>query len=106
VRKLCASCKVIDGGEAASGGEFEGAAVYRAAGCAQCGEIGYRGRTAVFEILEMNDQIREMIIEGRSPLLIRKTAVESGMKTLRRAAVEKVKSAVTSIEEIDRVTFE
>ncbi|HOD40690.1 MAG TPA: GspE/PulE family protein, partial [Candidatus Wallbacteria bacterium] len=106
VRKLCPACRLIDESEAAAGEEYKGAAVYSASGCAQCGGIGYRGRTAIFEILEMNDQIREMIIEGCSPLLIRRKAVESGMKTLRRAAVEKVRAAITSIEEIDRVTFE
>ncbi|HOT75374.1 MAG TPA: GspE/PulE family protein [Candidatus Wallbacteria bacterium] len=106
VRKLCPACRAVDKSEAAMGEDYKGAVVYAASGCTQCGEIGYRGRTAIFEILEMDDQIREMIIEGCSPLLIRRKAVESGMKTLRRAAVEKVRAAVTSIEEIDRVTFE
>ena len=106
VRKLCPACKTVDDSASAAMEEFSGAAVYKARGCAQCGGIGYRGRTAIFEILEMNDQIREMIIERRSPLLIRQKAIESGMTTLRRAACEKVRAAVTSIEEIDRVTFE
>ena len=106
VRKLCPACKTVDDTDAARTSEFADTTVYRAAQCAQCGDIGYRGRTAIFEILEMNDQIREMIIEGRSPLLIRQKAIESGMITLRRAACEKVKAAVTSIDEINRVTFE
>lgn len=107
VRKLCPFCKEVDNSEYVKQfAEFKNLKIYKPVGCQQCDNIGYKGRTAIFEILELDDEIRELIIENKSPLLIKQKAIEKGMKLLRQAAIEKVKNQITSIDEINRVTFE
>jgi type IV pilus assembly protein PilB len=78
---------------------------YQGRGCAECFGTGYRGRTAIFELLDLTDDIREMIA-GREPLSrLKKAACECGTVFLREAAVEKVLEGVTTLSEINRVTF-
>lgn len=81
--------------------------LYRGKGCKMCRQTGYRGRTAVFELLVINEPIRELIMERAPSRVIRKTASETqGMKTLREDGLEKVLKGITTLGEIIRQTFE
>ena len=72
-------------------------------GCKECDEIGYRGRTAIFEMLESTDRIKKGIKEKASIEELRQMAMENGMRTLRMDAIEKVFHGVTDLDEILRV---
>ena len=78
---------------------------YRSVGCDACNHTGYRGRTAIHELLDMSDPIREMIIERRPGSEIRRQAEKEGLSSLRESAVKKVFLGVTTLHEINRVTF-
>jgi type IV pilus assembly protein PilB len=78
---------------------------YRNVGCDACNHTGYRGRTAIHELLDMSDQIREMIIERRPGSEIRRQAEKEGLSSLRESAVKKVFAGQTTLHEINRVTF-
>lgn len=74
-------------------------------GCKRCSDTGYRGREGVFEILEMNEEIKNLTLEGASHSTIKDKAIEGGMKTMEYRALEKVLSGLTTAEEIKRVLF-
>ncbi|HEY0430059.1 MAG TPA: GspE/PulE family protein [Pyrinomonadaceae bacterium] len=74
-------------------------------GCDACNHTGYRGRTAIHELLDMSDAIREMIIERRPGSEIRRQAEKEGLSSLRESAVKKVFAGMTTLYEINRVTF-
>jgi len=78
---------------------------YRNVGCDACNHTGYRGRTAIHELLDMSDPIREMIIERRPGSEIRRQAEKEGLSSLRESAVKKVFGGHTTLHEINRVTF-
>lgn len=78
---------------------------YRGKGCAACNNSGYKGRIALYEVMPIRDEIRELILEGASAGEIKKTGIRLGMKTLRMSGMGKVRDGVTSIEEVLRVTF-
>jgi type IV pilus assembly protein PilB len=78
---------------------------YEGAGCIECAGTGYKGRTAICELLDLSDRIREMILERRPTSEIKKAAREEGMQFLRESAVEKVVNATTTLREINKVTF-
>jgi len=78
---------------------------YEGLGCMECAGTGYRGRTAISELLGMSDRIREMILAKRPSSEIRRVAREEGLTTLREAAVMKVMGGVTTLKEINKVTF-
>ncbi|MEO8572958.1 MAG: GspE/PulE family protein [Pyrinomonadaceae bacterium] len=78
---------------------------YRNVGCDACNHTGYRGRTAIHELLDMSDPIREMIIERRPGSEIRRQAEREGLSSLRESAVKKVFAGATTLHEINRVTF-
>ena len=80
-------------------------AFYEGAGCIECGGTGYKGRTAICELLDLSDRIREMILERRPTSEIKKQAREEGMRFLRESAVERVLQGVTTLREINKVTF-
>ncbi len=73
-------------------------------GCFDCRETGYRGRTGIFEILNVDDSIRQLVIEGVDTPRIKREAVKNGMRTLRQGALHKLAEGVTTIEEVLRVT--
>ena len=79
--------------------------IFRNVGCDACNHTGYRGRTAIHELLDMSDRIREMIVERRPGSEIRRQAEKEGLSSLRESAVKKVYSGVTTLYEINRVTF-
>ncbi len=78
---------------------------YRNVGCDACNHTGYRGRSAIHELLDMSDNIREMIIERRPGSEIRRQAEKEGLSSLRESAVKKVFAGQTTLYEINRVTF-
>ncbi len=83
----------------------DGQLFFRAVGCDACNHTGYRGRTAIHELLDMTDTIREMIIERRPGSEIRRQAEKEGLSSLRESAVRKVFLGMTTLHEINRVTF-
>jgi type IV pilus assembly protein PilB len=112
VRNICLHCKRqavvtrqqleesgMDPALERSGRFFEGA------GCIECGGTGFKGRTAICELLDLSDNIREMILERRPTSEIKKAAREEGMRFLRESAVERVFAGVTTLREINKVTF-
>jgi type IV pilus assembly protein PilB len=79
--------------------------LYEAAGCGECAGTGYLGRTAVAELLDMSDRIRQLILERRPAAEIKQAAREEGMTFLRDSALEKVFAGMTTLREINKVTF-
>jgi len=77
--------------------------VYRAVGCKKCGNTGYRGRIGVHEVLMMTEEISRLCVENATAEDIKRVSVEQGMLTLRQDGLEKVRSGLTSIEEVVRV---
>ena len=73
--------------------------------CSECGYTGFLGRTAVAELLDMSDRIRQMILERRPGSEIKQAAREEGMTFLRESAIAKALAGVTSLREINKVTF-
>ncbi len=78
---------------------------YMSTGCDACNHTGYRGRTAIHELLDLSDSIRELIIERRPGSEVRRAAEREGLNSLRDSALQKVFSGVTTLHEINRVTF-
>jgi type II secretory ATPase GspE/PulE/Tfp pilus assembly ATPase PilB-like protein len=74
-------------------------------GCIECGGTGYHGRTAIHELLDLTDRIRELILEKRPSSEIRRAAHDEGMRFLRESALTKVKAGITTLKEINKVTF-
>jgi type II secretory ATPase GspE/PulE/Tfp pilus assembly ATPase PilB-like protein len=112
VRVLCESCRVphtYREEELAESGldpkVYKDTKFYESKGCPECGFTGYRGRTAIAELLELSDEIREMILEKRPLSEVRKRAKSEGMVFLREVGMEKVLKGVTSLRELNKVTF-
>jgi type IV pilus assembly protein PilB len=78
---------------------------YEGAGCFECGGTGFRGRTAIHELLDLSERIRQMILDKRPASEIKRVARDEGMTFLRESAVEKARSGVTTLKEINKVTF-
>jgi type IV pilus assembly protein PilB len=85
--------------------EWRDVAFKEGPGCIECGGTGYRGRSAIHELLELDDEIREMLLEKRPGSEIRKKAKEKGMSFLRDSALERVRAGITTLREINKVTF-
>lgn len=79
--------------------------VVKGRGCPHCSHTGYKGRIALFEVLAITDEIRELILRGASAMEIRETAVALGMQTLRGSGLDKIREGRTTLEEVVRVTF-
>ncbi len=75
------------------------------AGCIECGGTGFRGRSAIHELLELDDEIREMLLAKKPGSEIRKVAKQKGMAFLRDSALERVRDGITTLKEINKVTF-
>jgi type IV pilus assembly protein PilB len=112
VRVICEYCKervVYDANTLESSGlnslEWKAVPFYEGRGCIECSNTGYKGRTAIHELLELTDNIREMILAKRPSSEIRKTAREEGMTFLREQALERVRRGITTLKEINKVTF-
>jgi type IV pilus assembly protein PilB len=114
VRRICTNCKADITGEVPSRtlidigfpvdriGTFQ---VFKGKGCPTCNGTGYKGRVGLFEVMEISQGIRDMIISGATTAEVSKTAVEEGMITLRMSGLEKIRSGVTTVEEVLRETI-
>ncbi len=111
VRRICSKCKeevhmpapaLLDIGF----GEEEAGKIklYKGKGCPQCNNTGYKGRVGLYEVMDITDSLREMILCGASALELRKQAVEEGMDTLRGSGLCKLREGVTTVEEVLRET--
>src|SRR5665213_1551349 len=112
VRQVCEFCvrdvHYSDADLIASGlepAEWRGFNFREGTGCIECGGTGYRGRSAIHELLELDDEIREMLLAKKPGSEIRKKAREKGMGFLRDSALERVRAGVTTLKEINKVTF-
>jgi type IV pilus assembly protein PilB len=112
VRLLCRSCRrpaevseVLLRESGLDPDLYQDQALFDAPGCEDCGGTGFRGRTAVAELLDMSDRIRQMILERRPTGEIKQAAREEGMTFLRESALEKVFAGATTLREINKVTF-
>jgi type IV pilus assembly protein PilB len=85
--------------------EWRGFEFREGAGCMECGGTGYRGRTAIHELLDLTDPIRELILEKKPTSEVRKLARKEGMSFLRESALDRVRRGVTTLKEINKVTF-
>jgi type IV pilus assembly protein PilB len=112
VRLICAQCKrpakvepqaIVESG--LDPALLQSHTFYEGAGCMECGGTGFRGRTAICELLDLSDRIREMILDRRPGSDVKKAAHEEGMRFLRESAVEKVLLGMTTLREINKVTF-
>jgi len=112
VRKVCTACRrpvhysdeqLLEGGVDPE--RFRGMTLYEAHGCDECHGTGYRGRVAIVELLELNDQIRDLIIAKVPATQLKKAARDAGVTFLRDSAEEKLAAGITTIKEINRVTF-
>jgi type IV pilus assembly protein PilB len=109
-RRLCTYCKkrtVLPVERLRNAGFYDAAfdiEAFEATGCARCGHSGYKGRVGLYEVMTINDEIRELTIDKSSADSIRDAAVQHGMRLLRDDGLEKVRLGVTSIQEVSRVT--
>jgi type IV pilus assembly protein PilB len=78
---------------------------WKGRGCSACNNSGYKGRIALYEVMTLKDELKEMILEGASADELKKTALRLGMKTLRMSGLAKIKSGITTVEEVAKATF-
>lgn len=78
---------------------------YHGTGCSNCGGTGFRGRTALYEVMAMTDSLRESVLSGASSAELKRQAMAEGMRTLRQSGVEKILEGQTTVEEVMRVTM-
>jgi type IV pilus assembly protein PilB len=111
VRRICSNCKeevevppqvLIDAGFSEE--ELKTTKIYHGKGCNICNKGGYKGRTGLYEVMEINDELRELILVGASALELKKKAVEQGMLTLRRSGLVKIAAGMTTMDEVLRET--
>jgi type IV pilus assembly protein PilB len=111
VRRICSNCKtelevpeqaLVDAGYSPE--EAKKTKIYHGKGCSTCNKGGYKGRTGLYEVMEINDELRELILVGASALELKKKAIEQGMITLRRSGLIKVALGQTTMEEVLRET--
>jgi len=111
VRRVCVNCKVEDEVPPPAmeqvGFSREDAQTVKpkkGTGCDKCNKTGYKGRVGLYEVMEITDELRELILVGASALEIRRKAIEEGMITLRGSGLRKIKDGVTTLEEVLRET--
>jgi type IV pilus assembly protein PilB len=111
VRRICKECKesiqmppqaLVDIGFSAE--ESGGVELFKGRGCANCNNTGYRGRVGLFEVMEISEEIRELILSGASAMELRRKGVEEGMITLRVSGLYKIRGGHTTVEEVVRET--
>jgi len=111
VRRICTQCKetlalpaqaLVDAGFTQE--EAKSAEVFQGRGCGVCNNTGYKGRVGLYEVMEITDELRELILVGASALELRKKALEQGMIPLRRSGLLKIAAGMTTIEEVVRET--
>ncbi len=112
VRLICESCRTVVHYPPevleASGldpQQWSQVSLYEGQGCIECSGTGFRGRTAIHELLDLSDRIREMILAKKPTSEIRRAAREEGMRFLRESALDKIRLGLTTLKEINKVTF-
>ncbi len=112
VRRICANCRtpvrvpvelLVESG--LDPNRYSGHDFYEGRGCVECSGSGFLGRTAISELLDLSDRIRELILDRRPASEIKRAAAEEGMIFLRESALKKVLEGVTTLREINKVTF-
>ncbi len=111
IRRVCKDCKqenplpaeaLIEVGFTIE--EAKTMKTFKGKGCATCNNTGYKGRIGLYEVMEITDELRELILIGASALELRKKAVDDGMITLRESGLHKIRAGVTTLEEVVRET--
>jgi type IV pilus assembly protein PilB len=111
IRRVCKDCKIehplpvealIEVGFSAE--EAPTITTYKGTGCTTCNGTGYKGRVGLYEVMEITEELRELILINASVLDIRRRAIEDGMITLRESGLEKVRQGITTLEEVVRET--
>ncbi len=111
IRRVCSECKekqevpaevLMEIGFAED--EVSELEIFKGKGCQRCNDTGYKGRVGLFEVMEITDELRELILIGASAIELRKKAVEFGMVTLRESGLYKIRAGVTTIEEVVKET--
>jgi type IV pilus assembly protein PilB len=111
VRKICRECKeqtqmpeqaLVDVGF--DPGDAPKIKLFKGRGCGSCNNTGYRGRVGLFEVMEISEEIRELILSGASALELRQKSIEEGMISLRGSGLCKIKEGLTTVEEVVRET--
>jgi type IV pilus assembly protein PilB len=111
IRRVCKDCKkehptpheaLVEIGFSAE--EAKTLKTYKGRGCPTCNDTGYKGRIGLYEVMEITDEIRELILIGASALELRKKSIEDGMISLRESGLQKIRNGVTTIEEVLRET--
>ena len=111
LRKVCGNCKeetkvpanaLVDLGFAPE--DAKAIKTFRGKGCANCSDTGYRGRIALYEVMVIRENIKELILQGASTAELREAGRKNGMKTLRESGLQKIREGLTTIEEVLRVT--
>jgi type IV pilus assembly protein PilB len=112
VRRICKDCKEVDkipvqtlvkGGMTEE--EAKNAVCYKGKGCQTCSDTGYKGRVALYEVMPIGEEVRELVLQGASADEIKKRAIGAGMKTLRMSGLAKVREGSTTLEEVVDSTF-
>jgi type IV pilus assembly protein PilB len=107
VRRLCKKCRakqdvpinsLVDMGFAEE--EAKNVTVYKPKGCGQCNNTGYKGRIALFEVMQITDEIRDLILQKAHSREVKNKAMEQGMLTLRQSGLIKIKNGITSMEDV------
>ena len=111
VRRICSGCKEPQETSPAalmnvgfSEADAGAVTIYRGVGCERCSNTGYKGRIALYEVMAIDDELRELVLSGASSYEIRQKAIQKGMITLRQSGLYKIRDGVTSIEEVVRET--
>jgi type IV pilus assembly protein PilB len=111
VRRICSFCKEPSElppaailGAGFSEHESRTLKLFRGRGCERCSSTGYKGRVGLYEVLEVEDELREMILSGASSFEIRQKAMQNGMMTLRMSGLQKIRDGLTTIDEVVRET--
>jgi type IV pilus assembly protein PilB len=111
IRRVCKDCKreqptppeaLMEVGFSAE--DVKSLKTFKGKGCSTCNNTGYKGRIGLYEVMEVNDEIRELILIGASSLELRKKAIEDGMITLRESGLQKIRAGLTTLEEVVRET--
>jgi type IV pilus assembly protein PilB len=111
VRRVCANCSeeaevprqtLLDAGFTPE--EAKNVQIRKGRGCSVCNNTGYKGRTGLYEVMEVDDELRELILVGASAMEMKKKAIERGMLTLRRSGLCKIMAGVTTMDEVARET--
>jgi type IV pilus assembly protein PilB len=111
IRRICSNCKeevhmpieglVEVGFTKEEAGELK---IYKGKVCTTCNNTGFKGRVGLYEVMEITDELRELIIIGASAMELRRKAIELGMITLRESGLYKIREGITTIEEVVKET--